>query len=201
VATSNKIYQDQDQAAVKPIIIGAKLDDTDLLQYYGGSEMISFQNDLTEILSSVQHISSDSTAYGPDVLKPFTKAISLAKDRINDLQLSASMPSHLQGILVNALDALTNVETYVQKTDELVSKYSSLGGIGKTSMSPTHPRILSSNQDDLSTKHQARPGVTKADYHSRAKSHQMGHGHPFDLGNHFVHHQQGYHGARVSRGE
>ena len=167
---------------------------------------------MAEVYSSVQLVTSDEASSDQDVLKAASNAISLVKDRMVDLQLSASMPSHLQSVVKNTLNQLTNAEKHMQNVDHLASQYGGLDGLAeanleKASKRPTNSRkLLLRNQGGSSAKYHFNSGVSKADYHHRAKSHHQGQGqgfHPF-LGNQFgqyAGHQQGYRGARVLREE
>lgn len=174
--------------------------DTGLQEDVSGSELVSIQNDLSEMLSNIQHLALDSTTSDTDTLKASAKAMSLVKNSISDLQLSLQMPSHLQFILKSTLNELTNAEKNVQKIEGFVSKHHGFGGLGETSMSSTHGRILSSEQASTTEINYNR-GVTKTDHYMRAKGLHLGLGNHHGLGNHFGHAQQGYHRARASRQE
>ena len=194
VSTSSKVQQDQ--AVLNPTN-NMELDDIGLQDYGTDSELASFQNeqhgefisvrnDFSKIHSSVQLIVSDDTSSDQDILTATSKALSLMKDRMVDLQLSASMPSHLQPIVESTLTQMTNVEKYMQKVDELLSHY----GILETWSGSTHRKLLSStssnsrrrvlsNAQHSSSEHHFRPShTTKADYHLRAKN---GNGQPLHL--------------------
>ena len=158
-------------------------------------------NELADIYSSVEHLVSGDISSTPNALKGASKSISLVRDRMTDLQLSASMPSHLQPMLERLMNELTEAETHMQKVEGFVNKYHK--GPKKTSLgtstveSSTHNRILS-NKEDSSTKYHFHSGVSKADHQMRVKSRHPGQG----AGSIFGHHQQqGYHRARSSRNE
>jgi len=172
----------------------------DAYESESSNELISFHNDIADIHSSVQLLTLDgSSTIKKESLKATSNALSLVKDRINDLQLSASVPTHLQGILKETLSTVTNAEKHVQKIYGFASKYYGLDGeaskSNEESRTRSRRRILSQGS---SAKHHFSPSVTKADYHSRAKSQSMN-----GIGNHFTQkdHQQGYHRARTFRQE
>ena len=144
--------------------------DTGLQDDGPGSELIPVSNDLTQMLSNVQHLASGGTTNGPDALKASSKAISLAKYRISDLQLSSLMPSRIQHTLKVVLNELTKAEKYVQAIDGIVSQHY---GLAETSTGSTHRRILSS-KEDVSRKYHYNPGITKADHLMRTKSYHSG---------------------------
>ena len=166
--------------------------------------------------SELVKVASDDASSKQDVLKATSKAMSLAKGYIDDLQLSKLMPSHLQQLLLTTSNQITKAEKHMKEAEKFVSRFSLDGrdetDLEKASKVPSHNRKLisrnqdSSNQGGSSAKYHFNSGVSKADYHMRAKSRHLGQGqgfHPF-LGSQFeqhVGHQQGYRNARVSREE
>ena len=176
---------------------------TDFQGVISAEKYLALQDEIAEARSNLELVVSDDTATNSDVLRASAEVMLLAKDSLTNLQLSATMPSHVQNMLERTVNELNNVEKHFDKVEGLVSKYdqakpshfkpSNYQSVALTKDTNTKRRILSSKQE--SPKH---PGLARADYHSRAKGH---HGHPL-LGNHFGHHQQqGYHGSRVSRQE
>ena len=147
--------------------------------------------------SELQQIASDDASSGQDVLIATSTAMTLVEDHINNLQISASMPSHLQRIMENTLNQITKAKHYIHEVKKFIPIHHY-----PSETSTTHPRILKGSSDQgLSVEH---PPISKADYHHRAKSRHLVQGHEYG-GNLFGHSapmsQQGYHGARVSREE
>lgn len=166
-------------------------------------EIISIKNEMTEIHSELQLLVSDDESSDSDVLKATSKALSLTKDRMVDLQLSKSMPTHLQSILKDTLNQITNAEKHVQKVEGILSDFNLNDQKDGTNKSLTNRRQLLSRNQGSVAKYHFNSAVSKADYHHRAKSRHLGQGqgyHPFHF-SHQASHQQGYHGARVSREE
>lgn len=194
--------------------LGVSTSDTDDGEY--GSKLISIQNEVTKIHSSVQLVTSDDATSDQDALKVTFEAMSLIKGYIDDLQLTRSMPIHLQQILESTSNQITKAEKHMHKVEGVVSKYYGPGGLAETNLeeaskSSKHRRKLlsrnhGSNNNVSSTKYPFKQGITKADHHMRAtaRSHHLGQGPSSSFSNHFVHqrhHQQGYHGARALRQE
>lgn len=163
------------------------------------NKLISFQNEVSTTKSDLGLVLSDDTKSDQETIQASVKAMLLARDHLTDLQLSGVMPSHLTGILESAVNALANVEQDGHTLEMLISKHGpgvTSDGIGKASAR----RSLSSIHG--SAKYHFNPGVTKADYHHRAKSRPPGQG-MHNLGNLLGngHHQQGFRNARASREE
>ena len=211
----------QHQAVFDQPINSVGLDGATLQDYGFGSdlqphhsELISIQNEISEVHSELVQVASDDASSEQDVMEATSKAMSLVKGYIDDLQLSKSMPSHLQPILKSTSNQITKAEKHMKEVEGFVSRFSLDGrdetDLEKASKVPSHHRKLSSknqdssNQGGSSTKYHFNSGVSKADYHHRAKSRHLGQGqgfHPF-LGSQFGHHaghQQGYRNARVTR--
>ena len=176
------------------------LDGATLQDYGSVSEFVSLQNEMSEVHFELQKVVSDDTASDTDALQATSKALSLVEDRMVDLQLSKSLPSHLQHIVTSTLNQITKAEKHIQKVNGFISQYRGLD------RSTNHRKLLSNNQDSSATKKkiQYKRSITKADHHMRAKSRHLGQGHHFLGSNHFGHHaghQQGYRGARIYREE
>jgi len=178
------------------------------------SELVSLQNELSDVHSELAQIVSDDASSKQEVMKATSKTMSLVKDRMVDLELSKSLPSHLQPLVKNALTQITKAEKHMKEVEDLVSQYDGLDGFAETNLEkaskvPSHHRKLlsrnqGSNDKESSSKYSFKRGITKADHHYRAKSRHIGQGFPIHglLGDHLGHgHQQGHHGARVSRQE
>ena len=175
------------------------------------SELVSLQNELSDVHSELVQIVSDDASSKQDVMKATSKTMSLVKDRMVDLELSKSLPSHLQPLVKHALTQITKAEKHMKEVEDFVSQYDGLDGFAETNLDqaskvPSHNRKLLSRNQGSSAKYHFNGGISKADYHHRAKSRHLGKGqgfHPF-LGNQFgqhAGHQQGYRNARVSREE
>ena len=128
------------------------------------------------------------------------------------------MPSHVKEILASTMKELTKATKHVHKFEEMISEHN----LYEASTITTY-RNLSTKKQSLnnngksSTKYHFHSGVSKADYHHRAKSrhleqgyhhHGLGNIHSSHLGKMFGHQaghqasdQQGYHGARALREE
>ena len=181
----------------------AVLDDPVILQDNLDNGLVSSRyKQLSEVHSELQQIASDDASSGQDVLIATSTAMTLVEDHINNLQISASMPSHLQRIMENTLNQITKAKHYIHEVKKFIPIHHY-----PSETSTTHPRILKGSSDQgLSVEH---PPISKADYHHRTKSRHLvkGHGyHPFGKGDNLFGHpapmsQQGYHGARVSREE
>lgn len=178
------------------------------------SELISIQNEISEVHSELVQVASDDASSEQDVMEATSKAMSLVEDHINDLQLSKSMPSHLQPILKSTSSLIIKAKKHMHKVEGLVSKYYGPGlaetNLKKASKVPSHHRKLlsrnqGSNDKESSSKYPFKRGITKADHHYRAKSRRLGHRFPIHglLGDHLGQqgHQQGHRGARASRQE
>lgn len=223
-ATSKMVQLQQVQDQVDTVVESESVslqDDglsSELQRQHG--ELISFQNEMAEVRSELIQLTSDEASSDQDVLKATSKAMSLVKDRINDLQLSGSMPSHLQRILETTSNQITNAEKHMRIVEGLVSQYRGIDGlleinrVEASKSSTNHRKLLprnqdSSNQGRSSKKYHFNSGVSKADYHHRAKSRHLGQGQGFHafLGNQFgqlgqhASHQQGYRNERLSREE
>ena len=160
--------------------------------------------------SELQQIASDDASSGQDVLLATSTAMTLVEDNINNLQISASMPSHLQRIMENTLNQITKAKHYIHEVEKFIPTH-----YYPSETSTTHSRILKGSSDQgLSVEHppiSKAVVVSKADYHHRAKSRHLIQGHEYGGnlfgkgGNLFGHpaltSQQGYHGARISREE
>ena len=183
------------------------------LQDYGSvSGFVSLQNEMSEVHFELQKVVSDDTASDTDALKATSKVLSLVEDRLVDLQLSKSLPSHLQHIVTSTLNQITKAEKHIQKVNGFISQYRGLDRFAESNLvkastsSTNHRKLLSNNQDSSATKKkiQYKRSITKADHHMRAKSRHLGQGHHFLGNNHFgrhAGHQQGYRGARIYREE
>lgn len=160
-------------------------------------QLVSSQyKQLSEVHSELQQIASDDASSNQDVLVATSTAMTLVEDHINNLQMSASMPSHLQRIMENTLNQITKAKHYIHEVEKFVSIH-----YYPSETRTAHSRILKSSSDQgLSIEH---PPISKADYHHRASRHLVqGHGYGGNLfGQSAPMSQQGYHGARVSREE
>lgn len=173
-------------------------------------ELVSFE-ELSEVRFELEQIAFDDASSDQDAMKATSKAMSLVKDYLNDLQLSGPLPSHLQRILVTTVNQITKAEKHMKEAEKFVSQYSGLAetNLEKASKVPPHNRkLLSSRKQSLNDpkspkKYHFNSGASKADYHYRTKNRHLVHGY-HGLGNHLSyqsHHQQGYRNARVSREE
>ena len=116
------------QRVLNPANNGMELDDIILQDYSlaGGphhGELISIQNEMSEAHFELQKVVSDDTASDKDVLKVTSKALSLVEDRMVDLQLSKSLPSHLQRIVDSTLNQITNAKKHIHEVDGFISQY------------------------------------------------------------------------------
>lgn len=141
----------------------------------------------------MQLLASDDSIERPEVFRSASKAMSLVRDHISDLQLTSFMPSHMKPLLENVFNELTKADEHLQRIDGIASKY--YGVFDETTEGSTQ-RFL--NQEDLSKSLKPKvKGLSKADYHHRAKNlHKW---QQYGVGNHHVDHQQGYRRARASR--
>ena len=163
---------------------------------------------MSDVHAELMQVASDDASSKQDVMKATSKAMSLAKGYIDDLQLSKSMPSHLQRILETTSNQITKAEKHMKEVEGFVSRFS-LDGRDETDLveaskkSSTNRRKLLSRNQSSSAKYHFNRGVSKADYHMRATSRhskQLQHRGLPGQGQ-FNNHQQGFHGARASRQE
>ena len=197
--------------------------DTDLqaIDESAVNKLVAASNGFNNILSDMQLLASDDTASASDTLKAAAKAMSLTKDRFTELQLRC----HFKDMLLRTVDEVTKAEKYVHKVEGFISEHGLDKALNRKAAAPR--RKLSSNKQPLndggtSTKYHFHPGVSKADFHHRAKSRHLMQGHRPGLGNsrpnlhpdlgnihpHLRHvfgsqsgYQEGYHGARALREE
>eukprot|EP00581_Thalassiosira_minuscula_P005786 CAMPEP_0183744146 /NCGR_PEP_ID=MMETSP0737-20130205/65580_1 /TAXON_ID=385413 /ORGANISM="Thalassiosira miniscula, Strain CCMP1093" /LENGTH=2327 /DNA_ID=CAMNT_0025979781 /DNA_START=237 /DNA_END=7220 /DNA_ORIENTATION=- len=172
------------------------LTNTELQDYEGVEELIVASNDIAQMLSEVQLLASDDSVDPLEALRATSKAMSFARDRMTDLELSAIMPSHLQPLLKNTVNGLANAEKHLKTIGEIVSQNY---GISKGS-SDSKRRILSSKEESPTNHGSRHRSLSKADYYNRAKSHHGRQSQGFlpGLNSHFDH-QQGYRRARSTR--
>ena len=81
----------------------------DLQDFDSSSELIAFSSDLTRTLSDVQSLTFDGSTAVAEVFKSSLKALSLIRDRISDLLISSTMPSHMHSLLGNTMDSFLNI--------------------------------------------------------------------------------------------
>lgn len=189
----------QHQAVFDPPVNSVGLNGVDLQDYGSTSELISLQNEISE-MQELQNVVSDDRASDTDALIATSKALSLMEDQMVDLQLSKSLPSHIQSLFGDTLNIISNAETHIEKAIELVSLY------GKKTPSrrklPSFMKQSLNNQTFVSPKkYHFNSGMSKADYHMRAKSHRQGYSGLFGYQLSHHSHQQGYHSARIPREE
>ncbi|KAL3784268.1 hypothetical protein ACHAW5_005992, partial [Stephanodiscus triporus] len=160
--------------------------------------MFGLSDDIDKTLSEIRRYSSDDIESAPKALRASSLALSQIKDHISNSDVIVSMPSSFQRLFDTMLQELNSAETQLEIVERLISKYY-IPEESKSKLDATtavsRERVLSSPRSS-SKKTTYDLGISRADYHLRARSRVMQTHRNID--NAFGH-QQGYHGARHSR--
>ncbi|KAL9191170.1 hypothetical protein ACHAXT_000876, partial [Thalassiosira profunda] len=160
----------------------------------GSSEIAldSFANDVVKIFSDAHIFSLDDDIdinSCPEAFNASSSALALLKDRMADPEVLASLPSDFRPLFSTVAGRVSSVVTQMEKVQQNLVKHL---GTARTSV---QQRLLSASEG-RKLPQKPLPGLTKADYHARAKSHRHN-----MQGHQQGHHQQGYHRARGAREE
>ncbi|KAL3773551.1 hypothetical protein ACHAW5_006449 [Stephanodiscus triporus] len=175
-----------------------KNDLKDALSELDDGLMFGLSDEIDKTLSEIRRYSPDDIEGAPKALRASSLALSQIKDYISNSDAIASMPSSFQTLFNTVLQELNTAETQVEIVEGLISKYyipdeSKSKSDATTAVS--RQRVLSGpNSSSKKTKYDL--GISRADYHLRARNRAMQPCHNID---NVFGHQQGYHGARHSR--